>query len=290
MPGALHGGIGPNGLPVHISSIKGWMISPDRHHKKKLLYASDEGAGSINIYKLPALTLVGQITSGIVQPEGIATDKHGNLYVSNLSGDTVTVYKQGQTSAFLTLTETGGPDDVAVATNGYVFVGDISGGVDVYPPGATTPSTRLTNSAVSGGALGVAVDSHNNVYAAGVSTQQTPAVVEYANMSGSGTNLGLTGLENPTGVLVDNHGNLVVSDFVAGLVDIYAPGKTSPTSTITVPEADRTSINKGENTLYVPQGPVGNIDIVTYPGGSSTGMLSIGNFVSGTASAPAPDV
>lgn len=285
-PDALRHGVGPNGLPLHISTIHGWMISPDRrHHRKKLLYVSDEGDGVIDVFALPSLSLIGQISSGLSQPEGIATDSHGKLYVSNLSGGTVTVYKQGQTSPFLTLTDTSGPDDVAVAKNGYVLAGDVGGGVDVYAPGATSPSSRLTNSAISS-VYGVGVDSSNNVYAVGFGS--VPVVIEYANMTGSGTNLGLTGLSDPTGALVDNHGNLVISDYEAGLIDIYAPGHTSPSSTITVANPDRTSINAGENTLYVPEGSLNKVDIVSYPSGSSTGSVTLSNFISGTAISPAP--
>ncbi len=289
LPGQIQNaarGFGPNGVPPHISTIRGWLVSPDRHHhKKKLLYVSDEGDGVIDVFKLPSLSLIGQITSGVNQPEGIATDKHGNLYVSNLSGNTVTVYHQGQTSPYLTLTESNGPDDVAVAKNGYVLAGDVGGGVDVYPPGATSPSTRLTNPAIFD-VDGVGVDSNNNVYAAG--TGSSAVVIEFANMSGSGTNLGLTGLTSPAGALVDNHGNLVISDFAAGLIDIYPPGHTSPSGTISVSEPDRTSINNRENTLYVPQGSNYSVDILSYPGGSTLGTIGLSNFISGTATAPAP--
>jgi hypothetical protein len=287
MQSALRHGIGPNGLPLHISTIRGWMVSPDRHHHHRLkrLYVSDEGDGVVDVFALPSLSLVGQITTGISQPEGIATDKHGNLYVSNLGNGTVTVYHQGQTSPYLTLTESSGPDDVAVASNLYVLAADTGGGVDVYPPGATSPSTRLTNSAISS-VYGVGVDSHNNVYAAGFGT--SAVVIKYANMAGSGTNLGLTGLSGPAGVLVDNHSNLVVSDIGASLIDIYPPGQTSPSGTISVLSPDRTSINNLENTLYVPQGGNDSVDILSYPAGSSLGSLGLTNFVSGTATAPAP--
>ncbi|HVR46098.1 MAG TPA: hypothetical protein VMT95_05625 [Candidatus Binatia bacterium] len=287
MQSALRG-IGPNGVPPHVSTMRGWMVSPDRHHHHRLkrLYVSDEGDGVVDVFALPSLSLVGQITAGLSQPEGIATDRLGNLYVSNLSGNTVTVYHQGKTSPYLTLTGSSGPDDVAVAKNGYVLAGDTGGGVDVYPPGATSPSTRLINSAISS-VYGVGVDSHNNVYAAGFGGAGA-VVVEYANMAGSGTNLGLTGLGGPAGVLVDNHGNLVVSDIGLSLIDIYPPGKTSPSSTISVTSPDRTSINNLENTLYVPQGGNDSVDILSYPAGSSLGSLGLTNFVSGAATAPAP--
>jgi len=285
LQGVLFHGIGPNGVPSHPSALRGWMISPDRHHhKKKYLYVSDEGATVVDVYKLPSLALIGQISSGLSEPEGITTDKHGNLYVSNLGNGTVTVYHQGRTSPYLTLTESSGPDDVAVAENGYVLAGDTSGGVDVYPPGATSPSTRLTNSAIDS-VYGVGVDSHNNVYAAGTGGAGA-VVVEYTDMSGSGKNLGLTGLSGPSGALIDKNGNLVVSDYSNGVIDIYPPGQTSPSGTISVTSPDRTSINTADTTLYVPQGGQDEVDILSYPSGSPIGTIGIGSFTSGTAVSP----
>ena len=81
-----------------------------------------------------------------------------------------------------------------MGSNGYVYAADVAGGVDVYPPGATAPITRLTNSALTY-AAGVAVDASNNLYADG-NNGIGGAVVKYANASGSGTNLGLTRLSN----------------------------------------------------------------------------------------------
>jgi hypothetical protein len=263
-------------------------MSPEKKKKKKqLLYVSDEGSGVIDIFSVPSYSEVGQITSGLDQPEGIATDKKGNLYVSNLSGGTVTVYKPGGTSPSLTLTEPDGPDDVAVGSNGYVYVGDTDGGVDVYPPGATSSSSRLTNSDLDEGVYGVGVDASNNVYAAGLGSSGA-VVVEFADASGSGTNLSLTELEEPSGVLIDKHNDVVVSDGELGAVLIYPPGQTSPSSTISATGADRSALNKNESEIYVPEGGNDQVGVYDYPKGTAGTTISIGNFTSGTALSPAP--
>ncbi len=285
--GVMRHGIGPNGVPSHISGLRGWM-SPDRKKKKKqLLYVSDEAQGIIDVFSVPSYSEVGQITSGIDQPEGIATDKKGNLYVSNLSGGTVTVYKPGGTSPSLTLTESDGPDDVAVGSNGYVYAGDDGGGIDVYPPGATSPSSRLTNSDLDEGVFGVGVDASNNVYAAGYGSPG-PAVVEFANASGSGTNLGLTGIEGPTGVLIDKHNDVVVSDFDLSEVLVYPPGQTSPSATISATDTDRSAVNEKEKKIYVPEGPNYQVGVYDYPKGTAVTTITIGSFASGAALSPAP--
>jgi sugar lactone lactonase YvrE len=279
----LHDGVGPNGVPSHISSLHGWM-SPERKKKKKLLYVSDEAHGIVDIFSVPKYSMVGQITDGINQPEGLATDKKGKLYVSNLSGNTITVYKPGATSPSLTLTDSDGPDDVAVGSDGYIYAADVAGGVDVYPPGATSPSTRLTNSALTY-AAGVALDASNNLYADG-NNGSGGAVVKYANASGSGTNLGLTGLLEPSGVIVDKHNNLVVSDFGLSEILIYPPGQTSPSGTITVPSADRSALNKPENVIYGPEGFNYGAGVYEYPGGTLVTTIPIGGFTTGAALTP----
>lgn len=284
-----HNGIGPNGYTPHrLGAIHGWL-SP-KHSKSQLLYASNEADNVIDIFSVPQYDLVGQITDGLNQPEGIATDKKGSLYVSNLSGDTITVYQKGQTSPSLTLTEPYGPDDVAVARNGDVLAGD-SSGVDVFKPGATTASSRLTNSTISS-VDGVGVDAHNNVYAVGFNASSQPAVVEFTDLGGSGKNLGLTGLLSPTGVLVDKHGNIAVSDFALPGINLYKPGHTAPFATIAASDAtDRSALDHKQNLIYVPEADYSLVNVYKYPSGKFVQSVSIsgsGNFISGTALSPAP--
>jgi hypothetical protein len=276
---------GPNGILSAISSLRGW-ISPDKKKKKSLLYVSDEGAGMVNIYSVPKYTEVGQITDGIDEPEGLATDKKGNLYVTNIGGDTVTVYKPGQTSPFLTLAEPNEPVSVAVGSNDDVYVGDFSGAVEVFAPGATSPSRRLTNAALEY-VLGLGVDASNDVYAAGLGASGA-AVVEYADATGTGTNLGLTGLSVPAGAFIDNNKNLAISDFGDDEVLIYPPGETSPSSTFSAPSPDRSGVNKAKNEMYIPEGDSDALGVYDYPTGTLVTTIDIGNFAAGAALSPAP--
>lgn len=255
--------------------------------QKGLLYASDARQNVVDVFSVPDYSMVGQITDGINQPEGLAVDGSGNLYVANVTGDTITVYQPGTTSPSLTLTESDGPLDVAVASNGYVYAGDHGGGLDVYPPGATSPSTRLTNSLFSR-AAGVGVDESNNVFAAGDIGATRGVVIEFVNGSGSGTNLGLTGLVEPTGVIVDKNNNLIISNFKRRKIFIYPPGQTSPSGKIGVPFPDRSAINQAENKIYVPEGDRNRVGVFTYPAGKLVTTIPIGAFASGAALSPAP--
>jgi hypothetical protein len=255
--------------------------------ENQLLYVSDELNNVIDMYSVPAYSKVGQISNGIEDPEGITTDRNGNLYVANFFNGTVTIYKPNTISPYRTLIESHATEDVAVATNGYVLAGDGAGGVDVFAPGATSPNTRLTNSGISS-VFGVGVDTNNNVYAAGINASSKGVVIKYNDMSGGGTNLGLQDLASPHGVLIDKHNNVVVSDAVAGEIFIYPQGKTSPSSEISVSNANRSALNQQGNLIYVPRGHTNHVDVLDYPSGTGVKTFSIGGFALGTALSPAP--
>lgn len=265
----------------------GW-ISPAATKTKELLYVSDTGKGMIDIFSVPSYSMVGQITSGIDLPEGLATDYKGNLYVANFDGGTVTVYKPGKTSPSLTLTDSHEPDAVAVGSDGYVYVGDFGGGIDVYPPGAKSPSKRIEKPALDYGVISVAVDSRDNFYGAGDGLYG-PAVVEFYHASkGGGTNLHLTGLGIPTGVVIDDKRDVVVSDFALGKVLIYPLGQTSPSSTFKVPSPERSVINQHQNVIYIPEDAKNEVGVYEYPSGTLVTTIAVGNFTAGSALGAAP--
>lgn len=286
---SISGITGPSTSPFgpaqhHRSSVRGWM-SPTA--KKRLLYVSLTQVSLVDVYSIPKYSLVGQISDGLKAPEGMATDKKGNLYVTNLTANTITVYPKGSTSPSLTLRQSNSPVDVTVTKNNYVLVGDISGGVDVYPPKQAAPSARLTYSdLVQVG--GVAVDAHNNVYAAGYTPASTPIVVEFAHLGPTGKNLNLTGLVTPAGVLVDENGNLAISDNTLPGVNIYPPGSTSPSATIANTQApDRSAFDRAENLIYVPESTNDAVNIYDYPSGTFVQTLSLSGFVRGAILSPA---
>jgi hypothetical protein len=117
--------------------------------KRKLLYVSDNVNSAIYVYDLkgnqqppPPIYVIQQ---GLDGPQGITTDKQGNLYVANLYNNTVTVYAPGATSPKFTIGNLESPTDVKVDGSGNVYVSNAPGGsfqsnVIEFPPGSTTPS------------------------------------------------------------------------------------------------------------------------------------------------------
>lgn len=237
---------------VAVSALRAWM-SPGTT-QTELVYVSCTSIGEIAI-KYENGTYIGSITDGISEPEGLATDNSGNLYVANAGSSRITIYQPGETSPSLTLIDPHPPNDVAVGSNGYVYASDNHGGIEVYAAGATSPTHRLANAALRRKVSGVGVDASNNVYATGFGPSG-PAVVKFANGSGSGANLGLTGLKLPAGVIIDDNDNLILTDKGRRKILIYAPGQTSPSRTINAFVAGdpvHSALNKAENLIAVPQ-------------------------------------
>ncbi|MGB8965111.1 MAG: hypothetical protein WCB99_05680 [Candidatus Cybelea sp.] len=278
------------GIGRHGDRFKSWML-PEAKKAKQLLYVADNGYALIHVFSLPSYREVGRIApGGLGSIERITTDSKGNLYIAWLGGYNITVYAPGKRTPFLTLTDSHDPDDVAVGANGYVYAGDVQGGIDVYPPGTASPTSRLTNSNLGGAVYGVGVDASNDVYGAGTSAAGVPAVVKFAGASGPGTNLGLKRLIQPSGVFIDRKKDVVVSDFDAGILT-YPSGKTSPSSMISVQFAERSGFNARENVICVPQGGHNYpLTVFDYPSGNAVKTLQFGNGhnLSGAALSPAP--
>jgi hypothetical protein len=277
-----------NAVPAKRVVAAGWM-SPEANKARQLLYVADNGLGLIHVFSLPSYHRVGHLAlKGTGDMEGIATDSKGNLYVAYLDGYNVAVYAPGKTTPFLTLTDSDNPDDVVVGSDGYVYVGDVSGGINVYPPGVTSPTSRLTNSSLSGGVYGVGLGPSNDVYGAGTSASGVPAVVKFAAARGPGTNLQLKQLQQPDRVLIGPNHDIVVSDYVAGILT-YPAGKTSPSSKISVQFAERSCFNNKKSEIFVPQGSAHALSVFDYPNGKPAKILkfTIGHDLSGAALSPA---
>jgi sulfur carrier protein ThiS len=186
--------------------------------------------------------------AGFYHPTGVAVDTNGKVYVADYNNHTIRkVTPAGVVTTLAGLASSSGsadgtgsaarfyyPAGVAVDNNGNVYVADQNN----HTIRQVTPAGVVTTLAGSAGAPGtndgtgstarfnlpngVAVDSNGSVYVADYSNhtirQVTPtgAVTTLAGLAGSsGTNDG-TGsaarFYNPTGVAVDNNGNIYVAD------------------------------------------------------------------------------
>jgi sugar lactone lactonase YvrE len=203
--------------------------------KTPTLFVSDLDAGEIRLYpantKNP--TQSGSITQGLSDPINVAVDSSGTLYVANNGSSTVTEYPFGQTSPSVTLsTSLVYPNGIAVDSAGTVYV---TSGANVgntyvleFPKGATSPSAQVNG---FGLAIGLSIDKNDNLYVADAHNNE---VFEVAKGTTNPVNLGLSGLDDPTGVAIDPSGDLYVTNEDAPrAVNAFHPGKTSPFLSIT---------------------------------------------------------
>lgn len=79
----------------------------------ELLYVSDIGAESVDVFSYPAKKLVGTLT-GFVEPNGLCADKKGNVFVADSFDARIVEYAHGGTSSIATLGTGGIPIDCAV--------------------------------------------------------------------------------------------------------------------------------------------------------------------------------
>lgn len=242
------------------AAVRGWM-SPEAKSGKSLIYWGNYDSSTITIYSGKGVNgkEVGQITTGLSNPERLFVDSKGSVYATNIGNDTITAYKKGTTTPFLTISDgVNSPTGLTVDAAGTVYCANVGNDtITVYPKGQTTPSLTIPYFAEY-----LATDAKDNLYAAG------SAVEEFPPGSTSGKNLGLPSY--PGALEVDRKGNVIV--LYGATVEYFPAGQTSPSKEITVsgfPFA--LSLSKNEKELYVSteNGTPFVIQSIAYPKGTS---------------------
>lgn len=256
-------------------------------------------------------TPCGQIT-GVVNPQGLFVDKHGNLWVA-VSGDCKTQFSSvlefapGNPTPVKTLQDpAGSASDVAVDNaSGTVYVtnffdytrGCISGNngvVEVYANGSTSPTSTLSDPNMSY-AFNDALDNHGNLYVTYLEVNGPSGsghVDEWIGGSGSASDLGIT-LQAPGGIQTTASGALLVCDQSAACGD-FAPGSKTMTNLFATknPGSFGVALDKRENRAWVenPGLSTKQLQRYAYPGPDSRASESItvpGGGYSGVALSPA---
>jgi hypothetical protein len=238
--------------------------------------------------------VVSTFASGLVNPEGMAFDSAGNMYVANYSNNTVSkVTPAGVVSTFAT--GFSGPDGVAFDAAGNLYVSNgTAGTVSKVTPGGTVSLFA------SGFSLpnGLAFDAAGNLYVA--NTSSSNGTVSKVTPGGTVSTFA-SGFANAMALAFDATGNLYVSDHgtntvsrvtSAGVVTTFASGFSSP---------DALTFDPAGN-LYVAN-PSGTVSVVTPAGLVSTfasgfnspfglayggGKLYVANYFNNTVSAVSP--
>jgi DNA-binding beta-propeller fold protein YncE len=216
-----------NGGHPKMARGRGWIsVRADATHA--WLYAGEYDGNAVNIYDLesPGLPQIGQITSGVSEPGGIAIDNLGALYVVNRTGS-VTIYPPRAVEPSLTLTD-GIGDPIAVTTdaerNVYVTNRGKPPDIVVFPPGQTTLSRVIAGSLIRVPTQIVA-DGAGDLYLA----DNVTGISEVFAGSLEPRRLGLANLVEPSGIALDAGRNqLYVSQGGSGNIKVFQIGDADP--------------------------------------------------------------
>jgi DNA-binding beta-propeller fold protein YncE len=230
----------------------------------------------VNVYNT-AGKMLGQITGSFLnEPDGMAVDAKGNLFVTNYGAGTTVVFAKGAKKPQRTLTDAGTtPVDVVVAADGTAFVSNGSGHggagfIDVYAPGAKKPTRTLQDAASDPLGLGVTLDAHGNLYWSLITGRGAGAgaIDEFAKAKGApiATNIAI---QHPGGLFFDSKSNLVVCDVTAPAVDVFPPGATVPSLQYArVGQPLFHAFNPSESEDYVADYASLNVGVYAYPSGT----------------------
>ncbi|HEY1654376.1 MAG TPA: hypothetical protein VGF86_04600 [Candidatus Tumulicola sp.] len=227
---------------------------------------------------------------------GIRVDSAGDLWIPDGRADTTTEYAPNCGAAKLTIPDpTGEPADVALDRAGNVYILNInntSGAptVNAYKP--TGKPIRTLSDPSFAVLFGVGTDRNGNVFVSNLTTSNVGNVVEFPKGKMPGTQLSGVSLGLPGTPAFDSHGNLIISDWFNGTIDVFAPPYTgAPTTSTLMGASIWCPLSRSEKRLYCGDAENGSIDVYAYPGGaylySYTASLSPSALVTGVSPFPA---
>jgi sugar lactone lactonase YvrE len=207
--------------------------------------------------------------TGLNDPNGVAVDGSGNVYIADTGNNRVLYYPVGSTTATRVYGQRGS-FTVNVANNSGVSANSLNA-----PDGVNVDSS---------GNLYIADSGNNRVlyYPAG-STTATRVYGQGGSFTTNAHNVGATGLHNPNGAAVDGSGNVYVADMVNNRVLYYPAGSTTATRvygqggsfTTNASDVSADSLNNpfgiavdGSGNVYVADAV--NNRVLYYPAGGTT--------------------
>jgi hypothetical protein len=188
------------------------------------LLGSDSVTGLAEAYDNSNASPTSFVTlTGINEPDGLAFDSSGNLYIANTNA--VSIFAPGATTPYRTLAVPG-PLALAFDGNGNLYVASGNNTVSKFAPEATTPSATLTGLSQP---QNLAFDGNGNLFVLNFAKNTVSKFAPGATTP-SAT---LTGLDGGEYMVVDGSGDLFVANSLNSTVSEFAPGATSPSAILT---------------------------------------------------------
>lgn len=239
-----------------------------------VVYVANYFNDNVQIYALPGLGNIGSI-QGIANPQGLAVDGAGDLYVVDQNANDVLVFRKGEKAPFRTLADANGiAFQVAVGRDGTVYLTNEfnthlgNGNVNEYPPGSTHPSKTLHDRRFNT-VEGVGLDSKNNLYVTFDDNHVVGRIEEFSPGSSAGKLL-LPTLKAAGGITFDAADDLVVCDQTAPAVKIFAQGSGNPLGEFAQGQIDpfNLALTKSEKQIFVTDPHSGNTYEYAFPSGT----------------------
>ena len=245
--------------------------SPLTHYPKRRhghLYVGDSYYASvIDVFPLtgPNQKQIGSISDGVDGPWGLSVDSNKSLYVANEGGGryadrggaaTVTVYPYGSASPSMTYSRMHIALYALADSAGHVFVsgwnGHRKGHVLEFNAGSNVVIARQQ---LGSEVDGMALDEQGNLYVAyrAEGTYGSSSIAEFGPGLKKRRLLNMT-IDEPQGLLVDHAGNIIVVESVNDRIDVFPPGATTPSVTVTISgigHLAELAMQKSETTLWV---------------------------------------
>jgi sugar lactone lactonase YvrE len=258
-------------------------LARDASNDDELTYVGETFAETINAYTAKNRENARpfcQISAPDYHPLGMTTDLKGTLFVSGTlsnSDDGVATFEPNCGAAGRQYYDANVSIDPVVDGSLLYVTNYYDNGpagtpvtIEVYKVnGGGTPTRELSYPPITS-AIGVAVDSHHNLFWSNTDSA-VGQIIEFPDGKAPGKILQATriGKDSPGGVMVDKSGNLLFIDQTASTIEVYASPYTAP-AFLTLPLKGwevYCAFGRHETRFYCLDYEYGSVDAYTYPVG-----------------------
>ncbi len=271
-----------NSVPQATRAGSSWL-SAEATSGAPLLYADSGTCACVLIFRRDTGALVGLLggpNGPLAGPTGLATDSAGNLFVGDVDSNDnyqVWVYPAGQLVPSRELYDANLPIDVAVATDGTVYVSDSTyPSIMVYAHQSNAPTSELLDIRAMTGE-GLALDRRGNVYW-GIQTSSGYRIDKFQKGSTKPVDLGIALPDAPFELAFDRGGDLVVSQPDVPAIDIFELPNTLSAQIVTTGCPSGIALTTSVQRIYVADQCGSPLTAYTYPGGRPAKTFDVGGY------------